>query len=223
MMGTIISPRDQFQTLRARLEPGLVPATVLIVTSAEKNDGKSLTAFGLAESFAKAGYRSVVIDANHSRMHANNGRAVGNVSVDQIDVRACAVQNVGQGYSELVLVNESDANLLSYPQVKAVVDQCRLHYEYVIIDCSEFGTSSLPGLLAKCADGVLVSLRRGRRQTDRDERLVQMIEECGVPVLGIVLVPGPAIKLFAAQSATSAAIGEQAAHPGGLMSPGAAT
>jgi Mrp family chromosome partitioning ATPase len=219
MMTTI---EDQIHALRAKLEPALAPSAVVIVTSAEKNDGKSLIAFGLAESFAKAGYRSIVIDANPSRTQLKYSKVVGNVAADRVDVHGCAVQNVRQGYSELILASKSDANLLSFPQVKAVVDQCRQCYEYVIVDCGEFKESSLPGLLAKCADGALVSLRKGRRPTARDEQLVQSIEESGAPVLGLVLVPKPAMKAFAARSDTGASLSEQLAQLG-VMTSGAAT
>ncbi len=219
MMSTV---EDQINALRAHLESGPAPSTVAIVTSAEKNDGKSLIAFGLAKSFARAGYRSIVIDANPSCAQLKYSKVVGNVAADQIDVRACAVPNALYGYSELILANQSDAGLLSYPQVKAVLDQCRQYYEYVIVDCGEFTGSSLPELLAKCADGALISLRQGRRPTARDEQLVQAIEECGAPVLGVVLVPKSAMKGFAAQSETRAPLGDQPA-PLGAMAPGPAT
>jgi Mrp family chromosome partitioning ATPase len=214
--------KDQINILRSLLEPGLVQSTVVLVTSAEKNDGKSLVAFGLAESFATAGYRSLVLDANPSRTQLKNGNAVGNVAADKIDVRGSAVRNVHEGYSELILVDQSDANQLSYPQIKAVVDQCRRGYEYVIVDCGEFGGSSLPGLLAKCADGVLVSLRQGRRPTARDEQLVRIIEESGAPVLGVVVVPKSAMKAFAERSDSRAPVNEQLGHLG-VMTPGAVT
>lgn len=210
--------KDQINALRSHLEPSLAQSTVVLVTSAEKNDGKSLVAFGLAESLADAGYRSIVVDANPSRTQLKHGRAVGNAAPDQIDVRECIAQNVDQGYSELMLANQSDANLLSYPQIKAVVDQCRRDYEYVIVDCSDFGESSLPGLLAKCADGVLISLRQGRRPTPRDEQLVPSIEE-SAPVLGVIVVPKPAMKAFAARSDARASLTEQVGHLG-VMTPG---
>lgn len=210
--------QDQINALRSHLEPGLAQSTVLLVTSAEKNDGKSLVAFGLAESFASAGYRSIVLDANPSRTQLKHSKAVGNVAADRIDVRECAVQNVHHGYSELILVDQCDANLLSYPQVKAVIDQCRHCYEYVIVDCAEFGGSSLPGLIAKCADGVLVSLREGRRATARDEELVRIVEE-SAPVLGLVLVPKSAMKAFAARNDIGASLNEQLGHLG-VMAPG---
>jgi Mrp family chromosome partitioning ATPase len=214
--------KHQINALRSHLEPGLAQSTVVLVTSAEENDGKSLVAFGLAESFAKAGYRCVVLDANPSRPQLKHGKPVGNVPTDRVDVRGCAVQNVQQGYSALILADQSDANFLSYPQIKAVVDQCRRDYEYVIVDCSEFGGSSLPGLLAKCVDGVLVSLRQGRRPTARDEQLVRIIEESGPPVLGVVLVPRSAMTAFAARSEARSSFNEQPAHLG-VMTHGAVT
>jgi succinoglycan biosynthesis transport protein ExoP len=191
--------QDQINVLRSRLERGLAQSTVVLVTSAEKNDGKSLVAFSLAESFGNAGYRSIVLDANPARAQVRCGNAIGNVAADRVDVRGYTVQNEHQGYSELILVDPSHANLLSYPQVKAVVAQCRQYYEYVIVDCGEFGGSNLPGLLAKCADGVLVSLRQGRRPTASDEQLALIIEESGAPVLGVVIVPKSAMEAFSAR------------------------
>ena len=214
--------KDQLNALRSHLESGLAQSTVVLVTSAEKNDGKSLVAFGLAESFANAGYRSIVLDANPSRAQLKHGNAVGNVAAEKIDVRGCTVQNAQQGYSQLVLVDQKDANLISFPQVKAVVEQCRRDYDYVIVDGGEFIGSSLPGLLARCADGVLVSLRDGRRPTTRDEQLVRIIEEGGAPVLGVVLVPKSAMKAFTARAVVNASPNGQVGHLG-VMTPGPVT
>ena len=214
--------KDRINALRSHLESGLAQSTVVLVTSAEKNDGKSLVAFGLAESFANAGYRSIVLDANPWRAQLKHGKAVGNVAADHIDVRGHTVQNVHQGYSELILADQKDANLLSFPQVKAVVEQCRRDYDYVIVDCGEFGGSSLPGLLARCADRVLVSLREGRRPTARDEQLVRIIEEGGAPVLGVVVVPKSAMKAFTARTVVDTSLNGQVGHLG-VMTPGPVT
>jgi Mrp family chromosome partitioning ATPase len=213
--------KDQINALRSRFEPGLAQSTVLLVTSAEKKDGKSLVAYSLAESFGDAGYRCIVVDANPSRSQARLANALGNVAADQIDVRGYIVQNVHRGYSELTLADRSHADLLSYPQVKQVVEQCRRSYEYVIVDCGEFGGSNLPSLLAKCADGVLISLRQGRRPTERDERLAQVVDAGGVPILGVILVPTSAMKAFAACGDVRATPNEQIGHLGD-MTPGTA-
>lgn len=185
---------NSIQVLRSQLEARLAAPTVIVVTSAEKNDGKSLTAFSLASSFAKAGYRSIIIDANPSRLRLGHLRPVGDIPVDRIDVAGRAIQNLHGGYYELTLASEKEAHLLSRPQIKAVLDQCRQHYDYTIVDCSDFEATGLPALLAKHADAALISAREGRRCTELDSRLVQGVEESGAPVFGVVLVPKAAMK-----------------------------
>lgn len=191
------------QLLRSQLEARLATPAVIIVTSAEKHDGKSVTAFALGRSFASAGYRSIVIDANPAHSRPSHVPTAGDTPLDRIGVAGRAVQNLHGGHYELALASEKDVHLLALPQIKALLDQCRLRYEYTIVDCSEFEATGLPALLAKCADVALISAREGRRCTELDSHLVQSVEGSGAPVFGVVLVPRAAMKLPASCNVTA--------------------
>jgi Mrp family chromosome partitioning ATPase len=208
------------QLLRSQLEARLATPAVIIVTSAEKHDGKSVTAFALARSFAGARYRSIVIDANPSHSRPSYVPTVGDVPLDRIGVASRAVQNLHGSHYELALANEKDVHLLALPQIKELLEQCRLRYEYTIVDCSEFEATGLPGLLAKCADVALISAREGRRCTELDTHLVQSVEASGAPVFGVVLVPNAAMRLPASLNGTApesdSAAEKQVLHSGGL-------
>jgi Mrp family chromosome partitioning ATPase len=53
---------SNFQLLRVRIESDVKLSSVILVTSALPNDGKSLLAFGLAEVLARVGHRTALID-----------------------------------------------------------------------------------------------------------------------------------------------------------------
>lgn len=189
---------DQLQSLRARLEGELTGHAVVLVTSAEQQDGKSVTAFGLAASFSHAGYRTMLVDANPVRPQLPHLRAAGNLDVTRIDVETYASYNSDDRVYTTRLVESGEMSLLSLRHIRALTDQCRTAYDYTIVDGGDFFSTSLPPLLAKCVDGVLVSLRHGRRPSDRDSLLVQAVEETGTRVLGVVLVDGASREAFAA-------------------------
>lgn len=193
--------QDQVQSLRARLEVELPSHAVILVTSAEQNDGKSVTAFGLATSFSSAGYRSVLIDANPLRHTPQLGHlpAMGNADVTRIDA-ANAYYDADNHVYAIRLVEKAEASLMSLRHIRALTDQCRTAYDYTIIDGSDFFSTGLPSLLAKCVDGVLISLRHGRKPSDCDSLLVQTVEETGARVLGVVLVEAASRKALAVRS-----------------------
>ena len=62
---SIESSAGQIELLRARVERQVRKPAIVVITSAKQGDGKSLTAFLLAKSFAKAGRRTVLVDTPH--------------------------------------------------------------------------------------------------------------------------------------------------------------
>jgi len=211
--------QNQVQPLRARLEAELNRPAVLLVTSATQEDGKSVTAFGLATSFSEAGYRSVLIDANPLRPQLKHLRALGNLAADGPAIDSYAYDDPDDNVCAIRLVESEEAAALSLRQIQALTDQCRLSYDYTIVDGSDFFSTGLPALLAKCVDGVLIALRHGRRPGDSDALLVQAVEETGTPVLGVVLVESSSRKAFSARY--QRARSEPFVAPG-ILSPGEA-
>jgi Mrp family chromosome partitioning ATPase len=168
----------KFQLLRARIEADLQPGTVVLVTSALPGDGKSVTAHGLANCFARAGRRVALAGRELVPMgppsHSN------------------AVRNVVR---MALPFDESGAGELG-TSVARFVREMRETYDFTIVDGEPFSRGAASSLLAGTVDGVLLTVRLGRAQQEHDELMIQTLDHAKAAVLGVVAVSGEAIDAF---------------------------
>lgn len=171
MMDTLMF--SQLEILRARVEASVDRPGVVMVTSAVPGDGKSLTAYGLAERLSAAGRRVALIDFAGLRASRDFLRD------ESRSVRAFAVLSLG---------DENTPSAPSPEQVKQFVRNLREKFDYVVIDSKPLLLSRAAIILAGSADGILVSVRQGRASSAADVSLVEALELGGARMIGVVAV-----------------------------------
>jgi Mrp family chromosome partitioning ATPase len=169
----------QHQLLRANIESTMNSPAVILVTSARARDGKSVTAYGLAESLAEAGHRVVLVDA---RGPGQSSRPTPLRSSPDIVAHA------------RLPISASDPRS-SRTSIVSFVRDLRHAYDYTIVDGTTFLGASA-GLLASVADGVLITVRVGRRQAEEDQFMVRTLAQSNARVIGVVAVEREAIVAF---------------------------
>ena len=163
---------EAFATLRNAmlLQDGAAASRVLVVTSAQSEEGKTTISINLALSLARLNYRVLLIDGN--MRYPCVQRALG------LPDRPGLVQYLAQGvnwrpsiHSQVqpnldVLAGdepqESPADLLSLPSMGQLLDAASCEYDYVIVDSPAL--LSHPAdvhSLAAVADNVLFTIRQG--------------------------------------------------------------
>jgi len=148
----------QAKLLRARIEAELGAPAVVMVTSACVGDGKSLTAYSLAESLAACGHSVALVSR----------------SCEELQQVAIVEMSLNGKYAP------------SREPLKSFVEGLRREYDFTIIDAETFAASSAVVALANLADGILLAVRIGRAPTANDEVLVEMIERSGGRIVGVV-------------------------------------
>lgn len=169
MMDTVMF--SQFEILRARVEASVERPGSIMVTSAVPGDGKSLTAYGLAERLSAAGRRVALID--FAGLHVSRDRP-------RDEVRSA------RAFPVLSLGDESVSSTPSPEQVKNFVRDARKRFDYIIIDAKPLLESRAAIVLASSVDGILVSVRYGRASGAADASLVQALERGGARMIGVV-------------------------------------
>jgi Mrp family chromosome partitioning ATPase len=168
----------KFELLRTRIESDLKSPAVLLVTSASRGDGKSVTAHGVATCFAEAGRRVALVDGQPAR---NPARASGTTR---------------SGLTLLPLpLDEQRANVSSQ-LIGRFVYQMREMYEFTIIDGAAFGRNNSPVVLAAAVDAVLLTVRLGRVPCDEDRLMCEMLEQMKAPLIGAIAVSPETINAF---------------------------
>ncbi|MGA1225555.1 MAG: hypothetical protein ACO31E_13445, partial [Phycisphaerales bacterium] len=181
--------RNRIEVRRGHGEGGFA----LKVSSPFQGDGKTSVAAALAWSYAQAGYRTAMVDADFI------GRALSH------QFSMLAEPGVREAMRDpervLTLVRPARPNLDILPAgsdkavnaghlqpaaIRQLLSRLRDHYEIVVVDSGPMTASveSLP--IIGAVDGVVLVLRRGRNR-DRLTECIEDIRHVGTPYLGAIL------------------------------------
>lgn len=189
---------QQFGQLRARFEATFSEPAVIVITSANRGDGKTATAFGLAGALAQAEYRVLLIDAGVaaptlSRIHQ---LPFSTATSDTAELSKFAAPVDMQPFSGVSLADERFESVMSMDKVRAAVHDARLHFDFTIVDTSPLLKSELAVLFSFIADGTMLTLREGRLPSLSDGETVKTLNRVGANMLGVLSISNATIKTF---------------------------
>jgi len=192
----------EFQLLRAYIEREIPERAVVLVTSAKAGDGKSLTAYSLADCLARSGRRTALVDATAKGSLALPPAERGNPDLDLA----------------VYVPMPKPQSPLSREATRQFVEEVRSSHEFTIIDSAALLSNEMAMALAQAVDGVLLAVRVGRAPSDIDELTVRMLDRTGARVLGVVAAAPQAIDRFdrrrTAGAQTGVLTGARPAHSG---------
>jgi receptor protein-tyrosine kinase len=211
--GALGTPRDQdaFSMVRARLRYFDVDRDVkrVMVTSAQKGDGKSLVSLNLARAAARADDRRVLLIEADMRL-PSLAQVLGMDAAVGLGELLSQSHDLVSGLHELVfslnLAAETDTNqdarldvllsgavppnpeqLLSSERMAALLDYVETIYDLVIIDTPSVEEVSDAIPLVHQVDGVVVVSRVGHTRRDRAADLMKQLRGLNANVLGVVI------------------------------------
>jgi len=167
---------------------------VLLVTSPEKGDGKTLTAVNLAVTMAQSGKRTVLVDSDLRRPNAHRmldlDSEPGVAEILKTDgsipdhIRPTAIDNL-----HFLPAGRSDvppAESLGSDRMKKLLERLRGDYEVVIIDSPPVLAVSDPVLLSTQSDATLLVVSADRTDFRAVEVTEKTLSAVGVPVSGVI-------------------------------------
>lgn len=190
---------ESFRIIRSSL-PFYAPADnlkqVIMVTSARPSDGKSTVAAHLAKSFAEAGEKVLLIDADLRRgtLHKTLGlgkKHAGLIEVlDQSTTWEVAVQN--SGLDNLSFMSRGDDTrsghaLLARSLFDKLIEMLRKNFDRIIVDTPPLLGIADSLLISKSVDG-LIFIIRADQTTQRDVATAsEILHQSKAQVYGFVL------------------------------------
>lgn len=184
---------EQFRRLRNSIQ-ALNPdgaSRVVLLTSAVAGEGKSVSTLNLAMALVELpNQRVCVVDADRqdpsverylglSREPGMGEVLAGGLALDD------AVRHTSHPRLDILGAgSDSFGQALNVDRMRALVNNLKRRYDYVLIDAPAVLASNQPSLLCSVADGILLVVRMGSTPKLQVEEAFSMLESLGGNVLG---------------------------------------
>jgi tyrosine-protein kinase len=191
---------EAFRTLRTMLAASRGGRTgrSVLVTGPSPSEGKTTTAINLASSFALAGNRVILIEADFRRPTVGEALGVrtrigigkvllGNATLEEALVPA---KPFGDNLRLLIVDRADDwlAEVLSLPTARSLLEEAERLADYVVVDSPPL-TEVIDALpLAQQVDDVALVVRLGASKLSQLERLGHLLAHNDITPSGFVLV-----------------------------------
>ena len=190
------SLEEYYNSIRTNIQFSGRNYKIITLTSAQPGEGKSTTSMNIAISFAKAGFRTLLIDAD-----TRNSVISGTFRSDE---RYQGLTSYLSGNAELsdVICETTIPNLMVIPagqaapnptsllqnnQFQTMIDMVRSLYDYVIIDTPPLGLVIDAAILAHYSDASLLVTKAGEDRRRTITKLKEQLEQSGAVFLGVIL------------------------------------
>jgi capsular exopolysaccharide synthesis family protein len=190
----VVESIDAIRTLLLH-DANVEPARVVMVTSAVPGEGKTTLACSLADSLARAGRKTLLIDcdlrgpAAHQVFELPLQPGFSEVLLGEIDA-ADAIQATPVPGLSLVTAGQWDREVLralAREGTAEVFEKLKEEYEFIVVDSHPVLAATDSLLLGQHVDAVLLSVLRDVSRSPRVYTAAQRLASLGVRVLGAVV------------------------------------
>lgn len=190
------STEEYLNSIRTNIQFSGRDLKVLTITSVQPGEGKSTTSTNLAISFASAGFRTLLIDADtrnsvmsgtfkaNERYQGLSSFLSGNAELSEVicdtNVENLMVIPAGQ-------VPPNPTSLLQNANFNSMIETVRNLYDYVIVDTPPIGLVIDAAVVAQKADASILVTEAGAIKKRFIQKAKEQLEQSGTPFLGIIL------------------------------------
>ncbi|HZI43476.1 MAG TPA: polysaccharide biosynthesis tyrosine autokinase [Gemmatimonadaceae bacterium] len=188
---------EAFRTVRLSVAQAADPSGRVLVTISSPNagDGKSMISANLAQSFAEAGYRTLLIDGDIRRGELDKRFEVPRTPglLDYVTGAATLEQALHSTTNDKLWLmtrgtqQQRGPELLMSPVVPDLMTELQRRFEAVIVDCSPLGAGIDPFVLGAATGNMLLVLRAGESNRKLAEAKLKLITRLPIRLLGVVL------------------------------------
>jgi len=187
---------ESFRSIRVQISHSNGTSRGLVmVTSPAPRDGKSMVSANLAISYASAGYRTLLIDADIRRGHAEEMFGVDRSPglADYLTGKATAADiRQATKIEDLTMIAKGagshfNLELLDSALMDALLKELRRDFDVVVLDAPPLAAGADALVLGKRADKVVVVLRAGETDEVLARTKLDLIGNVDVPIVGAVL------------------------------------
>ena len=185
---------ENYRLIRANLgRDGADEPRALLVTSAQKEEGKTVTAVNLALTEALSGRRTLLIDADMRKPTAHEAlgmpRTPGLAGMLQGPPEAKCWKTLVDGlcFIPAGVADRGPANILDSDRVRDLLEEMREHFDVIVLDTPPTQAASDAIVIGTQTDVRTVVVSAAERDAGALDSVMESLRTAGVPVAGVVL------------------------------------
>jgi capsular exopolysaccharide synthesis family protein len=169
----------------------------VLITSAEANEGKTVTTLNLAMILSeRQERRTLVVDADLRKcsiaplLHAQNEPGLADVLRGTVRFEDAVKPTL---YGNLFVLTAGKASradvgeLLHQPELEELVEQLRGRYDYVLFDTPPITVASDAGALGRAVHEAILVVRMYKTRCETTESAIRLLHAANVKPIGVVL------------------------------------
>jgi capsular exopolysaccharide synthesis family protein len=190
---------EAFRTLRTAIAFSRPETGRIVISSTDPGDGKTTVLSNLAMAYARAGKRTLMIDADMRRpgltrlleLRGEDGLTQvlqGTESVAEVArrcTRNCGVEGLDVLPSGPRQINP--AELLAGPRLAELLAWAESNYDQILIDAPPAGAAADASMIAVNTDGLVLVIRPDKNRRQHVVRAIEGFRGIGIEPLGIVV------------------------------------
>lgn len=187
---------EKYRNLRTSIEYSSVDKKLqtIVVTSSEKDEGKSTVSANLAYVLAQGEKKVLIVDCDlrkptvHRKFELSNQIGLTEVLVEKVEIDK-AIQKLEYGVDVLTsgMLPPNPAEIVDSKAVESLFEYFKTIYDYIIIDTPPVGIVTDGVVLAGKADGVILVVRANKTKDTSVMDGYNELKKVNANVLGTVI------------------------------------
>ena len=188
---------EYYNALRTNIQLSGENIKVIAVSSTFPGEGKTTTSTNLALTFAKAGYKTLLIDADIRNSKMLGGVFRSSEKITGLTEYLSGNTDLSQGLCEtdeenLFVITSGQASpnptaLVQSEKFEVMMDVLRRHYDYIIVDTPPIGMVIDATLISKFCDASMLVVASNVVKQKMVQKSKTQLEQSSTPFLGVIL------------------------------------
>ena len=187
---------EHYNALRTNIQLSGDDLKVLSISSVKPGEGKSTTSTNIAWAFARAGYKTLLVDAD-IRNSVMSGVFKSREKITGLTDFLAGTADLSNGLCDTNVenlfviqagpVSPNPTALLQSENFATMIDTLRKYFDYVIVDTAPIGMVIDATIITQKCDASILVTAVGETKRRDVLKAKEQLEQTGIPCLGVVL------------------------------------
>ena len=187
---------EHYNALRTNIQLSGDNLKVLAISSVKPGEGKSTTSTNIAWAFARAGYKTLIVDAD-IRNSVMSGVFKSREKITGLTDFLAGTTDLSNGLCDTNIdnlfviqagpISPNPTALLQSENFHTIIDTLRKYFDYVIVDTAPIGMVIDAAIITQKCDASILVTAAGETKRRDILKAKEQLEQTGTPFLGVVL------------------------------------